>query len=95
MSYRLHKGSLTSNRVESLQARVRLLERALDHPSLTRQERRVLHASIRWQRSRMLREVAEAASSEGSSGKAAVVVAQGRELLARVRFAPSRSRWPT
>jgi glycosyltransferase involved in cell wall biosynthesis len=90
MSYRLH-GSLTANRIESLQERVRLLEKALDHSSLTRRERRVLRASIRWQRSRLLREVARVESSGGWK-RAGVLAAQGRELVARARFA-SAGRW--
>jgi glycosyltransferase involved in cell wall biosynthesis len=91
MSYRLH-GSLTANRVESLQERVRLLEKAFDHPSLTRRESRVLHASIRWQRSRLLREVAEEEEPRRGWGRAGVLAAQGRELVARARFA-SGGRW--
>ena len=91
MSYRLH-GSLTASRVESLQERVRLLEKALVHPSLTRRESRVLRASIRWQRSRLLREVSRAVESGRRWGRAGVLAAQGRELVARARFA-SAGRW--
>jgi hypothetical protein len=59
MAYRLREGSLTSNRIASLDARVVLLERAQSHPSLTRRERRLLRASIRWQRSSLLGEIEE------------------------------------
>jgi glycosyltransferase involved in cell wall biosynthesis len=85
MSYRLHAGSLTSNRTASLHARVLLLERAKDHPSLTRRERRILSASIRWQRSRLIREIEERAAN-GSSHPPALLLARCRERLARARW---------
>jgi glycosyltransferase involved in cell wall biosynthesis len=87
MSYRRHDGSLTSDRVASLRARVVLLERAQHHPSLTRRERRILRASIRWQRSRLLREIEERAAADASSGATALRIARWREFVAHIRFA--------
>jgi glycosyltransferase involved in cell wall biosynthesis len=87
MAYRLHEGSLTSNRIASLGARVVLLERAQSHPSLTRRERRLLRASIRWQRSRLLREIEERAAMAGIKRAPALWVARCREFLAHARFA--------
>ena len=91
MSYRLH-GNLTGNRVESLRERVRLLENALVHPTLTRRERRVLDASIRWQRSRLSCEVAKRAEPGRGRPRAHVLAARGRELIARARFATAGRR---
>jgi glycosyltransferase involved in cell wall biosynthesis len=87
MSYRIHEGSLTSNRVASLRARVTLLEKAQSHPSLTRRERRLLRSSIRWQRSRLLREIEERSVPAGTSPSVALRIARCRELLAHAAFA--------
>ena len=86
MSYRIHEGSLTSNRVESLTERVAVLERARDHPQLTPDERRLLTASIRWQRSRLRREVEEQAAAAGVARALRLKALQARELLAHARL---------
>lgn len=62
MSYRIGAGSLTSNRLASLAERIEVLERARSQPSLTPGERRLLAASVRWQRSRIRREAVESGS---------------------------------
>jgi glycosyltransferase involved in cell wall biosynthesis len=87
MTYRVHAGSLTANRVDSLRARVALLERAQEHPSLTRTERRILRASIQWQRSRLRRTVCEESAPSSGRGRAKLLLARCRESLARLRFA--------
>ena len=73
MTYRLHGGSLSANRVESLRERVRLLGKAKADPSLSRRERRILQRSIRWQRIRLEREEA---------------LAEGRPLPLRLALDP-------
>ena len=85
MTYRLHAG-VTADRAETLRARVRLLAQAKQHASLTPREQRLLRASVRWQRSRLLREIAETSGSQGRANRSTVRLARGRELLARVRF---------
>jgi glycosyltransferase involved in cell wall biosynthesis len=91
MSYRVHDGALSSDRIASLLERVALLERARRHPSLTRAERRYLAASARWQRSRLLREIEERAARDGDARALGMTVARSRELIAHVRFAGPRA----
>jgi glycosyltransferase involved in cell wall biosynthesis len=86
MSYRLRAGSLTSNRIENLRARVALLEKARSHPSLTRRERRILGSSISWQRSRLQTEIERRAREAGQSQNLSLRVARLRESLAYARF---------
>ena len=86
MSYRIHEGSLTSNRAASLTERVAVLERARDHPQLTPDERRLLTASIRWQRSRLRREVEEQAAAAGVARALRLKALRARELLAHARL---------
>ena len=97
MSYRLRPGSLTSNRIENLHARVALLEKARSHPSLTRRERRILGASIAWQRSRLLTEIARRSDRPRRSQILSVRAARLRESLAYARFrgtdVTARSPW--
>jgi glycosyltransferase involved in cell wall biosynthesis len=89
MSYRLHAGSLTSNRLESFRARVRLLEKARGNATLTRRERRILAASIAWQRSRFEMEQLTLGRANGRSATVVRQVARARirQLVAQVRFA--------
>jgi glycosyltransferase involved in cell wall biosynthesis len=88
MSYRLHPGSLTFDRIANLRARVQLLEKAQSHPTLTRRERRILRASVGWQRSRLLREIEDARPAGGRVSDAlARRRARIRELVAHARFA--------
>jgi glycosyltransferase involved in cell wall biosynthesis len=98
MSYRIHEGSLTSDRVASLTERVALLERARTQPSLTRRQRRLLSASIRWQRSRLLREAEEQAKAAGAGDPIRLRAMRAREFLAHARLdgpiAALRSRPP-
>lgn len=86
MSYRLHQGSLTSNRVASLAERVVILERARDRLSLSPGKRRLLSASIRWQRSRLVRQVEEEAAAAGSANSLRLRAMRARELLAHARL---------
>jgi len=86
MSYRIHEGSLTSNRVASLTERVAILERARTQSSLTRSERRLLSASIRWQRSRLLREAEEQATVAGTGDALRLRATRAREFLAHARL---------
>ena len=86
MSYRIHQGSLTSDRVASLTERVAVLERARNYPQLTPDERRLLTASIRWQRSRLRREAEEQAAGAGVARALRLKALQARELLAHARL---------
>jgi glycosyltransferase involved in cell wall biosynthesis len=87
MSYRLHPGSLTFDRIANLRARVQLLEKAQNHPTLTRRERRILRASVGWQRSRLLREIEETRPAGGRVTALARRRARIREIVAHARFA--------
>jgi glycosyltransferase involved in cell wall biosynthesis len=87
MSYRLRDGSLTSNRLESFRARVRLLEKARSNATLTRRERRILAASISWQRSRLEMEQLRLARANGRSATIVREVTRIRQLVAQARFA--------
>lgn len=87
MTYRIHAGSLTSNRVASLEARVRLLERALAEPSLSRREQRILRKSIAWQRSRLRVEIEARRQPARNRGSLAMFVAHSRLFVAHARFA--------
>jgi glycosyltransferase involved in cell wall biosynthesis len=80
MAYRLHEGSLTADRVESFRSRVQLLEKARNHPSLTRRERRLLEAAIAWQRSRIASDAAR------RRGLAVRLWVRLQTLVARARF---------
>lgn len=53
LRYRLHEGGLTSNRLDALLARVRVLEKHEHNPALTAQERGVLTASLAANRRRL------------------------------------------
>lgn len=86
MSYRIHEGNLTSDRLASLAERVVLLERARTQPSLTRRQRRLLSASIRWQRSRLLREAEEQAAEAGTAAPIRLRALRAREFLAHARL---------
>jgi hypothetical protein len=85
MSYRIHDGNLTSDRVGSLTERVAVLERARNH-QLTPDERRLLDASIRWQRSRLRREAQERAAGTGVARALRLKALRARELLAHARL---------
>jgi glycosyltransferase involved in cell wall biosynthesis len=88
MSYRLRPGSLTADRVANLRARVRLLEKAGSDPSLTRRERRILRASIGWQRSRLREvELLELVTENGRVPIVARYFLRVRQLVAQARFA--------
>jgi glycosyltransferase involved in cell wall biosynthesis len=64
--YRLHPGSLISNRQESLWDRVRLLEKAAQNPGLDGEEQRVLWSAIRSHRTRAVRaDVQDGLSGQG------------------------------
>ena len=86
MSYRIHEGSLTSDRLASLTERVALLERARNQPSLTPRQQRLLSASIRWQRSRLLREAEEQAAPAGAADPLRLRALRAREILAHARL---------
>ena len=86
MSYRIHEGSLTSDRVASLTERVAVLERARDHPQLTPDERRLVTASIRWQRSRLRREAEEQTAAAGVARALRLSALRALELLAHARL---------
>jgi hypothetical protein len=85
MSYRIHEGGLTSNRVGSLTERVAVLERARNH-QLTPDEQRLLTASIRWQRSRLRREMEERAAGRGVARALRLRALRALELLAHARL---------
>jgi hypothetical protein len=87
MSYRLRDGSLTSNRLESFRARVRLLEKARSNATLTRRERRILAASIAWQRSRLEMEQLRLARANGRPATIVRQVTRVRQFVAQARFA--------
>ena len=85
MSYRIHDGNLTSDRVGSLTERVAVLERARNQ-QLTPGERRLLDASIRWQRSRLRRETQERDAGTGVARALRLKALRARELLAHARL---------
>jgi len=85
MSYRIHDGNLTSDRVGSLTERVAVLERARNQ-QLTPGERRLLDASIRWQRSRLRREAQERDAGTGVARALRLKALRARELLAHARL---------
>jgi hypothetical protein len=59
--YRIHSGSLTHSRPQTLWDRVRLMEKALDHPGLREEERLLLERSLPAQRGRARLAAAQAA----------------------------------
>jgi GT2 family glycosyltransferase len=63
--YRLRPGSLTSDRVETLRDRVRLLETTANNPGLSPLERQRLSASIAAKRRKLRRAEAEVALRDG------------------------------
>jgi len=83
--YVLHAGSLAASRVASLWARVRLLEKAADNPSLHPGERPVLARSLRRQRTRAaLAETRAALFDSGSRRRLSkLTLARGIETRAR------------
>ena len=85
MSYRIHDGNLTSDRVGSLTERVAVLERARSH-QLTPDERRLLEASIRWQRSRLRREAKQRDAGTGVARALRLEALRAWELLAHARL---------
>jgi glycosyltransferase involved in cell wall biosynthesis len=85
MSYRIRDRSLTSDRLASLAERIVVLERARKQPSLTPDERRLLGASIRWQRSRLRLESVRAAS-EGTRRPLRLGALRALERLAHARL---------
>jgi glycosyltransferase involved in cell wall biosynthesis len=86
MSYRIGGGSLTSNRLASLAERIEVLERARSQPSLTRDERRLLAASVRWQRSRLRREALEQDAAAGKPRGLRLTALRALERLAHARL---------
>ncbi len=86
MSYRIREGSLTSNRLASLAERIAVLERARHQPSLRPHERRLLRASVRWQRSRLRREAVEHAAAAGKPKPVRLRALRALELLAHIRL---------
>jgi glycosyltransferase involved in cell wall biosynthesis len=93
MSYRIHEGSLSSNRLASLAERVAILEQARTQPSLTRRQRRLVCASIRWQRSRLLLEAEEQAAAAGAADPIRLRATRARELLAHARLDSPLAAW--
>jgi glycosyltransferase involved in cell wall biosynthesis len=93
MSYRIG-GSLTSNRLASLAERIEVLERARSHPSLTPGERRLLAASVSWQRSRLRREAVEHAAEADTARHLRLPALRAFERLARARLALRRRSLP-
>jgi hypothetical protein len=79
-SYRLREGSLSSQRAESLRARVTVLERTGQHPGLRPDDRPHLARCLTVHRRRALLAEAEAALRAGS--------AEARRACLRVAFGP-------
>jgi glycosyltransferase involved in cell wall biosynthesis len=64
--YRIHGGSLTHSRPQTLRDRVRLMEKALEHPGLRDEERAGLERSLLAQRGRARLAGAQAAIAAGA-----------------------------
>lgn len=64
--YRIHGGSLTNSRPQTLRDRVRLMEKALGHPGLRDEERPILERSLTAQRGRARLAGAQAAIAAGA-----------------------------
>ena len=90
MTYRLHEGSLSSNRVESLRARVAVLEKAERNPDLRDAERPILAASLASYRRRLGAAELEAALATGARGDALRSSLRGG-LPLRLRFTALKS----
>jgi glycosyltransferase involved in cell wall biosynthesis len=100
LEYRQHPGSLTTERVGALWERVRLLEKAQHHASLSPEERRVLYESLRHHRTRAVLAEAESALRNGTASLATLlrhagrsgISSQARALLTLAAAAPSLGR---
>ena len=66
--YRINSGSLTHSRPQTLRDRVRLIEKALEHPGLRSEERPVLERSLLSQRRRARLAAAQAAIAADEPG---------------------------
>jgi hypothetical protein len=90
-TYRLQRGSLSSQRARMLAGRVRTLEKARESLPLEQQERRVADAALRDYRRRLARALAHEALMAGEPGarrlSARAAAAAGQSLRSRVKFA--------
>jgi glycosyltransferase involved in cell wall biosynthesis len=88
VNYCLHDSSLSARRVESLQSRLTILERAVMHPRLTASERAVLEESLaRHRRTALLAEAQEAIRGARPDARArSLAVAREQRFGRRTRF---------
>ena len=85
--YRLRPDSLSASRLESLRARVRLLESVRSHPGLTRAERATLEREIESRARAVLRAEAEVAlGGKRGARRAALKLAAGHAVPPRERL---------
>jgi glycosyltransferase involved in cell wall biosynthesis len=87
LEYRLRGDSLTASRVQSLEDRVRVLQKTASHPRLNTAERRVLTESLRTHARRAVRAraAADLRAASGTSEPILLSIARNRELPMALR----------